>query len=354
MNKRLKNALVVLIPVMIILFIILGSYISKKIKAIPDNPADLAGNTAGNLYNGGTFCEQDGIVYFANPYDGGSIYAMDPDHGNIHKVVTANASFINTAGKYIYYYSASSAGQSGLGYIRDGRGIYRTNLSGTRNIILNNITSDSLMLLGNRLFYTRFGEGNSRSDTPLVTFNSMSTEGKDETVLLHDQIKTGEKIGTDICFAAMTGDHYLYRLEAESGNINKALEINMYEPTVSGEYVYYLDMDDNMSLKRCPLFGGEPSLLAGGRIETFNLYGDLIYYQTIAADEGSTYAFKRIRTDGSEDTVIKEGVVTEIQVTSTYVYFKDFNADMPIYCFPSYGGGSISVFSEASDAVKLP
>ncbi len=354
MNKKLKNALVVLIPVMIILFIILGSYISKKIKAIPDNPADLAGNTAGNLYNGGTFCEQDGKVYFANPYDGGSIYAMDPDHSHIHKVVTANASFINTAGKYVYYYSASSAGQSGLGYIRDGRGIYRTDLSGKRNIILNNITSDSLMLLGNRLYYTKFSEGSTKSDTPLVTFNSMGTDGKGETVLLKDQIKAGAGLGTDICFAAMTGDHYMYRLEPASGSISRALEINMYEPVISGEYVYYLDMDDNMSLKRCPLYGGVPSLLAAGRIETFNLYGDHIYYQTIAADKNSPYEFRHVRTDGSDDSLIKEGVVSGIQITSAYVYFKDFNTDMPIYCFPSGGGGNISVFSEASDAVTLP
>ena len=33
------------------------------------NDPDTVGNTAGNIYNGGVFCEYDNKVYFANPYD---------------------------------------------------------------------------------------------------------------------------------------------------------------------------------------------------------------------------------------------------------------------------------------------
>ena len=105
MNKKIKNALVVAIPLIIILLIVIVSRFAQALKAIPKNPADTVGNTAGNLYNGGTFCEAAGKVYFSNPYDGGSIYSMNPDQSNIKKVIGASASFINAAGDYIYYYS---------------------------------------------------------------------------------------------------------------------------------------------------------------------------------------------------------------------------------------------------------
>ena len=36
---------------------------------VPMNDENTTGNTAGNLNNGGLFCESDGKVYFANAYD---------------------------------------------------------------------------------------------------------------------------------------------------------------------------------------------------------------------------------------------------------------------------------------------
>ena len=43
------------------------------------NDGYVNGNTAGNLYNEGYFCEKDGIVYFANPADNYCLYSMNPD-----------------------------------------------------------------------------------------------------------------------------------------------------------------------------------------------------------------------------------------------------------------------------------
>ena len=353
MNKKLKGALVIFIPILIILLIVVGSLLGQRLKAIPKNPVDLAGNSAGNLYNGGTFCEQGGVVYFANPYDNGSIYSMNADQTDIRKVITANASFINAGGNYLYYYSASSAGQTGLGYIRDGRGIYRTDKAGRHNIILSNVTSNGLMLLGNKLVYSKLDAQSTKSAEE--TLSCMDLSGEEDKVLVSDQIKPGCSYVKDIYYAGMTGDHYLYICDPLSGNISRAMEINMYEPSVADGYVYYLDMGDNMSLK-CTSLSNEHDtrILSTERIETFNLAGEFIYYQTIDESGGNGYAFKRIRTDGSGEEIIKNGVVRDIQATSTYIYFRDFNSDMPIYQIPAYGSGGITTFDVAADAVKTP
>ena len=353
MNKKLKNAIVIAIPVVIILFIVLSSYFGRALKAIPKNPADTAGNSSGNLYNGGTFCESEGRIYFSNPYDGGSIYSMGPGQSDIRKVIGANASFINAGGNYLYYYSEDSAGQSGLGYIRDGRGIYRVDKAGKKNILLSNITSDGLMLLGNTLYYTHFEVTEEKDGpAPRVTLNGMSTEGKDDMVKVSDHIKPGGYAGTSVYYAAMTGNHFLFSLDGQNGSITQISDINMYEPTIDGSTLYFLDMDDNMSLKSIPLYGGAVTTLSTERIETFNLYDGYIYYQTIDESGANDYAFKRIRTDGAGEEILRSGVVRDIQITSEYVYFRDFNSDVPIYQIPTNGGTDIEIFQGASDAVK--
>ena len=68
------------------IFILIGAlftavYIGGK---IPMNDAGTTGNTAGNLNNGGLFCESDGKVYFANAYDGGALYCMNPNETEIN------------------------------------------------------------------------------------------------------------------------------------------------------------------------------------------------------------------------------------------------------------------------------
>lgn len=42
-------------------------FLYRYINRIRYNDGYVNGNTAGNLYNEGYFCEKDGIVYFANP-----------------------------------------------------------------------------------------------------------------------------------------------------------------------------------------------------------------------------------------------------------------------------------------------
>ena len=63
MKKRLP---IIIIAVLVVVFAGLGFYSHQKSK-IKYNTSYVNGNTAGNLYNAGLFCEKNGTVYFANP-----------------------------------------------------------------------------------------------------------------------------------------------------------------------------------------------------------------------------------------------------------------------------------------------
>ena len=72
------------------------------------NDAYTVGNTAGNLNNGGLFCESDGKVYFANAYDNNTLYSMNPNETEQTKLGVNSVASINAGGDYLYYYMESA------------------------------------------------------------------------------------------------------------------------------------------------------------------------------------------------------------------------------------------------------
>lgn len=67
-----------------------------------DDP-NTTGNTAGNLLNGGKFCEADGRIYYADPYDNDSLYVTDDKLQKSTKLHGDTVSYLNVAGDYIFY-----------------------------------------------------------------------------------------------------------------------------------------------------------------------------------------------------------------------------------------------------------
>ena len=67
------------------------------------NESYVNGNTAGNLYNAGLFCESNGTVFFANPDDKYRLYSMDLDGSNLAKISDDTVMYINADSHYVYY-----------------------------------------------------------------------------------------------------------------------------------------------------------------------------------------------------------------------------------------------------------
>ena len=86
MKKRLP---IIIIAVLVVVFAGLGFYSHQKSK-IKYNTSYVNGNTAGNLYNAGLFCEKNGTVYFANPDDDYRLYSMDTNGKQRHIAITAS------------------------------------------------------------------------------------------------------------------------------------------------------------------------------------------------------------------------------------------------------------------------
>ena len=58
-----------------------------------------------------------------------------------------------------------------------------------------------------------------------------------------------------------------------------------------------------------------------------------------------------MRLDGSEPEVVAQGNYQNINITSNYVYFNEYNNEVPVYRTPADGAVNVSVFTAARDAV---
>ena len=67
------------------------------------NSGYVNGNSAGNLYNGGLFCESNGTVFFSNPSDNHRLYSMNPDGSDMKKLSDDTVSYIYADDHYVYY-----------------------------------------------------------------------------------------------------------------------------------------------------------------------------------------------------------------------------------------------------------
>ena len=86
-----------------VILIVVGFFMWQKTKVQLYDDPNTTGNTAGNLLNGGKFCEADGRIYYADPYDNDSLYVTDDKLQKSTKLHGDTVSYLNVAGDYIFY-----------------------------------------------------------------------------------------------------------------------------------------------------------------------------------------------------------------------------------------------------------
>lgn len=338
MKKNVKAILFGII--FLVIFIVLIFFAFKKDKITPI-PAGTVGNTPGNANNGGLFCEYNGIVYFSNPYDGGALYSMSPDESNMKRLIHADVAYINAGGDYLFYYQEGASGTSGLGYVRSSDGLFRATLNGKKVTNLSDDLIFNIQLIDNNLYYLT-------SDSTGPSFYKLSVDGEKEEVLTNTGWNfAGAMSDGTVFYNGTENNHYLYRYDTATGSSSVAWQGNVWYPIYNEGYVYYLDVSDNYKLCRYSLNNDVVEVLTHDRVDCFNLAGVYLYYQKNSTDEP---ALKRMTLDGQNVEIVAEGNYTNINVTSSYVYFTTFGSEIPVYRTPVNGPVSVSTFSTALDA----
>ncbi|MCM1144390.1 MAG: DUF5050 domain-containing protein [Blautia sp.] len=338
-----KKTLLILGVVLILLLLLFAVAIFTN--RIPMNEDNLAGNTAGNLNNGGLFCEIGERVYFANAYDGNSLYSMNPDETDMKKLGVNSVSLINAGGKYLYYYmeSGTNEGNSGkgLGYMGRTAGIYRSKQNGKSTVCLDRTYVTLMQLCGNYIYYQDNG---TKKDPSLC---KVKIDNSEHVTVADYIINPVSYVNGNIYFNGTQEDHYLYALDTRTDKAATIWQGNIWNPVYMDNYVYYMDVANNYRLCRYSLSDDRIEVLTDDRIDFFNIYDYYIYYQKSSQTDP---ALKRMYLDGSNPEIIAEGTYENINITSEYVYFNQYGASVPVYKVDTYGGTSVTTFDAARDA----
>ena len=303
--------------------LVLSAIFFKRGEHVPSNPAGTIGNIAGNLNNGGIVCESEGRIYFANPYDSGSLYSMNVDETDCRKISTSVATSINVAGGYIYYFQSGSSGAAGLGSVRVPHAFIRSHVDGSHGYTISRDVVVKAQVVGDRLFL----EGTADNNHNAPYFMGVDTSGENMELLAQFGINPSCAYGDLIYYNNTEGDHNLMVYDTKSGSTALVLEGDFWNPVLDGGYIYYMVPSEGYQLRKYSLSDKTIEIVVSEKVESFNVLNGYIYYQTMG--DNPHLAF--VRTDGSGSTVVANGYYNSISMTSGYVYFKDYFNETSLY-----------------------
>ena len=253
MKKRLP---IIIIAVLVVVFAGLGFYSHQKSK-IKYNTSYVNGNTAGNLYNAGLFCEKNGTVYFANPDDDYRLYSMDTNGNHLKKLSYDRVMYINADDHYVYYVRNNENNGTGFDFFSYARNsLCRIDQNGENTKILDKDPCLYASLVGNYIYYLHY------DDKDATTLYKIGIDGEGRKKVYSPYIFTCSTLGQYIYTSGTESDGAIYQLDTASDSLSKVYECNSFKPIVtSDDNVYYMDVDQNNALVHTNMKSGHPVTL---------------------------------------------------------------------------------------------
>ncbi len=303
------------------------------------NPEGTIGNTAGNLNNGGYYCEYNGLVYFANPSDSFKLYSMNPDETNVTKVFDMSIKNILAGGKYLYFYTQpTSGGEAGIGTVISSKSLIQTDLNGRNDTSMSRDNISYFQLVGNYIYMlSADGEGNH--------FSKMKIDKSDIVPLSNMAINPACAKDDMIYYSGVDTDHYLYAIDTIQDIPQVIFSYYVFHPSIDGDYVYFMDVENNYRLCRYNLYTEKVDVLTEDRVDCYNVGYGYVYYQKNSLTDPQLMCMNE---DGSNVHSIANGNFTAINMTSKYVYFKKFGDDLNVY-HSALGATNHSPFTPPAD-----
>ena len=241
----MKKAITISVITIIGLLLAVSIFLSIRSSRIIYNSDNAIGNSAGNLNNGGLFCEYNDKIYFANPYDYNKLYVMNSDCTNAMKLNDDSVASINVCGSYIYYVK-NNFKQETIGTIFRGQlfGVYRCDLNGESLKALYDSLSGTIALSGNSLYYQHY------SDTTPLAFHKVDIAGKKDTKISDTPYSPACVHNGTIYFSDPAGKHNILSYDTKTDKTSVLYDCNSYLADVENGYAYYIDLSKNYSLVR--------------------------------------------------------------------------------------------------------
>lgn len=332
-----KNGKSVFAAVAVFALIVIGAIAYSKISDITfkSNPG-IVGNTAGNLYNYGMFCDDGERIYFSNYRDQGLFYSMSYDLDDFKFITKDVVRFINHDDHYLYYSRMNNlkdqAAQSVFTFYSNG--VFRITPNGRHQKMLWNKPVGSVLYYDGQVYYQHYAEGEP------LTIHRTDIDGKDDVPLSLDESVLVSAAGSRLYYGGVSGDRGLYSVGKTSLTGTKELDGSFYNPWVIGSTVYYIDVNDHHRLKSVGLDGSGGETLSKKSISAYNITatGRYIFIQCDTSGEAGLYMIDRSTGD---ERLIREGNHKWINIVGDRCFFYD-SSGTSVYYYTI--GAGVSVF----------
>lgn len=311
MKKIIKTLIVFLLIVLAV-----WSAVYFYLNRMKYNDAYVNGNSSGNLYNAGLFCESNGTIFFANPDDKNYLYSMSPNGKDLKRLCKDSVMYINADENYIYYIR-NNANYDDSFFSFHTNSLCRIPRSGGKPTVLDNDPCIYASLIGNYIYYLHY-------DTETATtLYKIKIDGTEKQQLSDSYLFTCNAVERYFYYNNPKNGQ-LYRYNTQNDQTMMMLDCSCYKPIVTNDdNAYYLDVAQNNALVHTNLSLNNPITLTTDFIELYNIYGSYIYYQR----GGDHPALCMIKNDGTSFRELASGEYSTINITSESIYFTRFGSN---------------------------
>ena len=319
-SHLIRNIIIAIIIIAAIVSLFIYSHLHNRV-TLYDDPNTI-GNTSGNLLNGGLFCLADDTIYFSNSNDNSTLYAMDTSLGKVHKIIDDKASYINAAGKYIFYSrrndQKSSTGEGLLSLSTTG--LFRINSNGKNLYKLYDDPTQIVNLHGNFVYYQHYDKKEG------LQLYAAKIDGSSDDQLSEEAVAPYVVDNGMIYYTGWDSDHMIHSMNINGSDETVIYDGNCTSLIKAGEHLYYMDMQQNYALVRINLDGSEPETLISTRIATYNIdeAESSLYYQV---DDGKNNGLYRLDLENNETELLAAGDYNNLHLISNYLFYKSYSGD---------------------------
>lgn len=323
MSKKARTIIIWCVILILVGCIVFINYMQNRTIY---NDGYAVGNTAGNLYNGGLFCENGGKVFFSNPEDDHKLYVMDPDGSNAKKLCDDVASYINADENYVYYVRYNGSNDVALSFLKVAtNSLCRISRDGGDVTILDDDPCLYASLVGIYVYYIHYDKQEAS------TLYRVRIDGSEREQISKTPYKTCSVENGCIYFNEEENNHNLMCLDTSGNSISTLYECVCYEPVMQNGIVYYMDGENDYGITRVDLSYATPVTVVPDRVDCYCVYEDGIFYQKNDGDPTGIYWCDR---NGENEKLVMEGTFTSIHTSSQFLYFYDFSNDSICYEMP--------------------
>lgn len=338
LSEKIKNTLIIsgTVVIMTLIIILIMKLVFDKVKLSEDGTV---GNTPGNLFNMGLFCEKDGIIYFSNVNDYGRIYSMDPAMSDYSLVSTDTGRYLNVDENYVYYSRMNNLNpeyrNSLFAFMKTG--LCACDLDGNNNRFISNDSCGMLSLNNNVIYYQRYREEEG------VKLVSVGIDGSDEKIITDETILPGAIRNNTLYYTGVRSDHGIHTIDLFSLNERTLFDGFTYMPIPASNGIYYISTQEGYNICRIDYSGQEKVTVVDEFCSFFNLSNDgrYLFYQV---DGGNNNRICYMDLSTGVSTTILDGNYKWLNVTDDYLFFYTMEEDM-VYAFSTNGSGILNIFN---------